>query len=98
MSSFTKRQSSEVFDITTTEWTAILLSLRVAIVATLVATPIGIALAWLLARRNFWGKSFVDALVHLPLVLPPARSARGWPIISASSSRSAGPARRSPAA
>ena len=71
MSSFTKRQSSEVFDITTTEWTAILLSLRVAIVATLVATPIGIALAWLLARRNFWGKSFVDALVHLPLVLPP---------------------------
>jgi len=71
VSSFTKRQSSEVFDITTTEWTAILLSLRVAIVATLVATPIGIALAWLLARRNFWGKSFVDALVHLPLVLPP---------------------------
>ena len=60
-----------MFDITPTEWTAILLSLRVAIVATLVATPIGIALAWLLARRNFWGKSFVDALVHLPLVLPP---------------------------
>src|SRR5262249_26781647 len=40
-------------------------------VATLVATPIGIALAWLLARRDFWGKSIVDALVHLPLVLPP---------------------------
>jgi len=71
VSSFTKRQSPDVFDITPTEWTAILLSLRVAVVATLVATPIGIALAWLLARRNFWGKSFVDALVHLPLVLPP---------------------------
>ena len=70
MSSFTKRQSPDVFDITPTEWTAILLSLRVAIVATLVATPIGIALAWLLARRNFWGISFVDALVHLPLVRP----------------------------
>ena len=40
-------------------------------VATLVATPLGIALAWLLARRDFWGKSLVDALVHLPLVLPP---------------------------
>ncbi len=53
------------------EWTAILLSLRVATVATLVATPIGIAIAWLLARRDFWGKSLVDALVHLPLVLPP---------------------------
>jgi molybdate transport system permease protein len=60
-----------VFDITPTEWTAILLSIRVATVATLVATPLGIALAFLLARRDFWGKSLVDALVHLPLVLPP---------------------------
>jgi molybdate transport system permease protein len=60
-----------VLHITPTEWTAILLSLRVASVATLIATPIGIAIAWLLARRNFWGKSLLDALVHLPLVLPP---------------------------
>ncbi len=60
-----------MFDITPTEWTAILLSLRVASVATLAATPLAVALAWLLARRNFWGKSFLDALVHLPLVLPP---------------------------
>ena len=58
-------------EITPAEWTAILLSLRVAIIATLVATPFGIALAWLLARTNFWGKSVLDALVHLPLVLPP---------------------------
>ena len=60
-----------MFDISPAEWTAILLSLRVAVVATLVATPFGIALAWLLARRDFWGKSILDALVHLPLVLPP---------------------------
>jgi molybdate transport system permease protein len=60
-----------VFDISPTEWTAIQLSLRVASIATLVATPIGIALAWLLARRDFWGKSVLDALIHLPLVLPP---------------------------
>jgi len=60
-----------VLEITPTEWTAILLSLRVASVATLVATPIGIAIGWLLARRTFWGKSLLDALVHLPLVLPP---------------------------
>jgi molybdate transport system permease protein len=60
-----------VFDITPTEWTAILLSIRVATVATLVATPLGIALAFLLARREFWGKPLVDALVQLPLVLPP---------------------------
>src|SRR4051794_40224845 len=50
---------------------AIQLSLRVAAVATLVATPLGIAVAWLLARRDFWGKSLLDALIHLPLVLPP---------------------------
>src|SRR3954468_5335122 len=60
-----------MFDLSPTEWSAILLSLRVAVVATLVATPIGIAVAWVLARRAFWGKSVVDALIHLPLVLPP---------------------------
>ena len=60
-----------MFEISPAEWTAILLSLRVAVVATLVATPFGIALAWLLARREFWGKSVLDAVVHLPLVLPP---------------------------
>jgi molybdate transport system permease protein len=60
-----------VFELSPTEWTAIQLSLRVAALAMLVATPFGIAVAWLLARRDFWGKSLVDALVHLPLVLPP---------------------------
>ncbi len=60
-----------MFDISPTEWTAILLSLRVATVATLVATPLGIAAAWLLARREFWGKALLDAGIHLPLVLPP---------------------------
>ena len=48
-------------EITPAEWTAILLSVRVAVVATLVATPFGIALAWLLARRDFWGKAILDA-------------------------------------
>ena len=60
-----------MFDISPTEWTAILLSLRVATVATLVATPIAVAFAWLLARREFWGKALLDAAIHLPLVLPP---------------------------
>jgi molybdate transport system permease protein len=53
------------------EWTAVALSLRIAVVATLVALPFGIAIATLLARKNFWGKSLLDAVVHLPLVLPP---------------------------
>src|SRR3954453_15807908 len=60
-----------MLDISQTEWTAILLSLRVAVAATLVATPLGIAVAWMLARRQFWGKSVIDAVIHLPLVLPP---------------------------
>jgi molybdate transport system permease protein len=60
-----------VFDLTPDEWVAIQLSIRIAIVATAVALPFGIAVAWLLARRDFWSKSLLDGLVHLPLVLPP---------------------------
>jgi len=50
---------------------AMLLSLKVGIWSTLGALPIAIALAWLLARHDFYGKTLVDALLHLPLVLPP---------------------------
>ena len=53
------------------DWTAVQLSLRIAIVSTLVALPFGIAIGMLLARGSFWGKSLLDAVVHLPLVLPP---------------------------
>jgi molybdate transport system permease protein len=60
-----------VLALTPQDWTAILLSLRIATVATLVALPFGVAIAMLLARKDFWGKSLLDALVHLPLVLPP---------------------------
>lgn len=60
-----------MLDLSPEEWTAILLSLRIAIVATAVALPLGIAVAWLLARVAFRGKSLLDGIVHLPLVLPP---------------------------
>jgi molybdate transport system permease protein len=60
-----------VFELSPEEWTAIRLSVRIAVVATIVSLPFGIAVAWLLARKNFWGKSLLDGLVHLPLVLPP---------------------------
>jgi len=60
-----------VFDLSPAEWTAVALSLRVSIVATLVALPFGIAIGWLLARKDFWGKIVVDGIVYLPLVLPP---------------------------
>jgi molybdate transport system permease protein len=60
-----------VIELSSQEWTAVALSLRIALVATLVALPFGIAIATLLARKSFWGKSLLDAVVHLPLVLPP---------------------------
>jgi molybdate transport system permease protein len=60
-----------VLDLSPQDWIAVKLSLRIAAVSTVVALPFGIALAFLLARKSFWGKSLLDAVVHLPLVLPP---------------------------
>ncbi len=60
-----------MLNLTPDEWTAVELSLRIAVVATVVALPFGIAIAWLLARKEFWGKALLDGVVHLPLVLPP---------------------------
>jgi len=60
-----------MLELTPDEWIAIRLSLRIALVATAVALPFGVAVAWLLARKDFWGKALLDGLVHLPLVLPP---------------------------
>ncbi|MFA6965020.1 molybdate ABC transporter permease subunit [Bosea sp. (in: a-proteobacteria)] len=53
------------------EWSAVRLSLIVATTAMLASLPFGLAVAWLLARGRFWGKSILDAVVHLPLILPP---------------------------
>jgi molybdate transport system permease protein len=50
---------------------AIWLSIKVSIVATTLNAAIGIPLAYLLARRRFWGRGVLDVLVTLPLVLPP---------------------------
>lgn len=52
-------------------WDALRLSLWVACWATLLAIPLALWVAWLLARREFWGKALLNAAVHLPLVLPP---------------------------
>jgi molybdate transport system permease protein len=54
-----------------TEWQAVALSLRVAFWATVISLPLGIWVAWLLARREFPGKQVLNGLVHLPLILPP---------------------------
>ena len=47
------------------------LSLRVSLLATLLVAGAGIPLAWLLARRRFWGRELLNGLTSLPLVLPP---------------------------
>ena len=60
-----------MLNLTPDEWTAVELSLRIVVVATVVSLPFGIAIAWLLARKDFWGKALLDGVVHLPLVLPP---------------------------
>ena len=50
---------------------ALLLSVKVAVFCTLIICIPGVAVAWLLAKQSFLGKSLLDGLVHLPLVLPP---------------------------
>jgi molybdate transport system permease protein len=57
--------------LSTEEWMAIRLSLKVALVAMTASLIPGIAIAYVLERRRFWGRQALDVLVHLPLVLPP---------------------------
>lgn len=58
-------------DLTPDEWNAVRLSIKVATVAMLFSLPPGILIAMLLARGQFWGKTLLNGLVHLPLILPP---------------------------
>lgn len=53
------------------EWEAVVLSLQVAGTAVIFSLPVGIFTAWVLVRCNFPGKSLLDSIIHLPLVLPP---------------------------
>ncbi len=57
--------------LTPAEWQAVALSLRVSFWATVLSLPVGIAVAYVLARREFWGKQILNGVVHLPLILPP---------------------------
>jgi molybdate transport system permease protein len=60
-----------VLDLSPDEWTAVLLSIKVAFWAMLASLPFGIFIAHLLARKRFLGKAIVNGIVHLPLVMPP---------------------------
>lgn len=69
------------FLLTSAEWAVVGLSLNVGGVAMLVTLPIAFAIAWVLARVRFPGRVLVDALVHLPLVVPPVVT--GWLLLIA---------------
>src|SRR3984885_9293696 len=60
-----------MFGLSPDDLTAVELSLRIAVVATACALPFGLAVGWLRARKTFWGKTILDGLVFLPLVMPP---------------------------
>ncbi len=60
-----------MFALTPVELEALRLSLRVGLWSAALSLPVGLAVAWLLARRDFPGKTLLNVLVHLPLVLPP---------------------------
>ena len=62
---------NELFTYSAAEWSAIKLSLLVAVICAVIILPFAVLVGWFLARKNFWGKSVVEGFLHLPLVLPP---------------------------
>ena len=71
----------------TQTWQSLWLSLQIALAATALTCAVGVPLAYLMARSNFRGRGFIDALILLPLVLPPtvvgylilvSVGSRGW--------------------
>ena len=60
-----------MFELTPDEWTAVRLSLQIAVTATAFSLPFGVLAAYALARWRFPGKFLFDGFIHLPLVLPP---------------------------
>ena len=64
-------QLNGLFKYTSSELVAIELSLKVALFCTVFVLPLALFTGWFLARRQFYGKAFVEAFLHLPLVLPP---------------------------
>ena len=58
-------------NLTPLELEALGLSLTVALWSVIGSLPFGLGVAWLLARREFWGKTLLNGIVHLPLIIPP---------------------------
>ena len=68
--------------LTDMEWQALLLSAKIGLWATLVCLLPGLAIGWLLARRDFIGKSVLESAVLMPMVLPPQPSSPSASAIS----------------
>ena len=73
--------------LTPEEWGIVALSLKVSVVAVVAVAPLAFGLAWVLARGRFAGRVLLDALVYLPLVLPPVVT--GWLLLLAFGSQGA---------
>jgi molybdate transport system permease protein len=65
------QHSALFFTLAPEDWQAVALSVEVATLAVALSLPFGVALGWLLARKVFPGKTLVETVVNLPLVLPP---------------------------
>ncbi|MEG3618011.1 molybdate ABC transporter permease subunit [Magnetovibrio sp. PR-2] len=59
------------WNLTPLELDALVLSLKVGVWTSVASVPFAIAVAWVLARKRFWGHGLLNAFVHLPLVVPP---------------------------
>jgi molybdate transport system permease protein len=57
--------------VTVEAWHAVFFTVGISALSTLVSFPFGVGLAWLMARRQWWGKSIVETIVMLPLFIPP---------------------------
>ncbi len=78
--------NGSAFSITDMDWSPLVLSIKVAGVATVIALVAGVALGWLFARKRFFGSSLLEAVFMLPLVLPP--TVIGYAILVAAGRRS----------
>jgi len=60
-----------MFDLSPAEYSAMMLSLKISLWSVGIILIPGVFMGWLLARHDFYGKSLLDGILHLPLVLPP---------------------------
>lgn len=60
-----------IFQFSPEEYLAIWISLKVAVICTLISIPFSLFFGWILARKQFPGKSIIEGIIHLPMVMPP---------------------------